>query len=105
MVQIKVVQDLRKQKADLTYAIYFRLTEFRKSIYLSTGYSINQEHWDKQACKVVKSHPNAAVINANLSKRYFASARSITELYKSRCQVEIFFREIKQNLKEYLLSE
>lgn len=49
MVQLKVIQDQRQQRKDLTYTIYFRLTEFIKSIYLSSGISVLKEHWDKES--------------------------------------------------------
>lgn len=97
MVQLKVIHDLRRQKADLTYPIYFRVTEYDKTIYLSTGYSINQEHWDKQACKVVKAHPNAAMINAGLTKRYFEIQKAVIKLEE---EGRFTFTHLKEMLGE-----
>lgn len=96
MVQLKVIQDLRKQKQDQTYPIYLRITELKKVMYLSTGFSVLKEHWDMEASKVVKSHANASVINAALSKRYFETQKTIIQLEDSG---RFSFNNLKDELK------
>jgi integrase/recombinase XerD len=80
MVQIRVILDNRKKKADGTCPIYYRITEQRKASYIFTGFSINEEYWNEKDRTVVKKHQNAQSINSSISKRYFEIQKAIIEL-------------------------
>jgi integrase/recombinase XerD len=80
MIQLKVVNDTRKPKADGTYPIYYRITDNKKVTYIYTGFSIIPTQWDYTKNQVKKSHPNAQTINTSISKRYFELQKAIVEL-------------------------
>ncbi|SEA17666.1 site-specific integrase [Pedobacter hartonius] len=80
MVQIKVILDNRKEKADGTCPIYYRITEQRKASYISTGFSVQEEHWNEKERTVIKKHPNAQFINNSISKRYSEIQKIIIQL-------------------------
>lgn len=80
MVQLKVILDTRKIRADGTYSIYFRITEFKKVFYFHSGFTIQQQYWNDQEKKVLKSHIQARTINASISKKHFELHKAIIEL-------------------------
>lgn len=80
MVQLKVVLNTRQKKADGTYSIFYTVTESRKVYYLYSGYSVKQEHWNTITRTVKKANPNAQVINASLTKRFFEMQKTIVHL-------------------------
>jgi integrase/recombinase XerD len=80
MIQLKVVNDTRKPKADGTCPIYYRITEKKKVAYIYSGFAILPTQWDENKNQVKKSHPNAQTINSSISKRYFELQKAIIEL-------------------------
>lgn len=80
MVHIKIIQDKRRPKQDGTFPLFIRVTEKRKSMYLYTGYSLLPAQWDKEASKVLNSHPNASRLNSSITKRYFEVQKAVIKL-------------------------
>jgi len=80
MVQLKVILDTRRKKADGTYPILFRVTNIKKVNYLSSGLSIMQEDWDELTHSILKTHPNHKPLNLSLSKKYYEIQRGILRL-------------------------
>lgn len=80
MVQLKVILDTRKIRADGTFSIYFRITEFKKVFYFHSGFTIQQQYWNDQEKKVSKSHKQAQTINSSISKKHFEIQKAIIEL-------------------------
>lgn len=56
-----------KTKADGTIPIYIRITENRKSRYISTGISVKENDWNKRQQEIRKSHPLYPRLNQELS--------------------------------------
>lgn len=53
----------RKKKKDGSIPIYIRITEDRKSRYISTGISIVSKHWNPERQEIRKSHRRYQVLN------------------------------------------
>ena len=106
MVQLKLILDARKPKANGTCPIYYRITDKKKVFYIYTGFSIPAMQWDEQKCSVKKSHPNASVINTAVSKRYYEIQKAIVELeddglfsldgLKTKLEPKTQFRSVKE---------
>ena len=71
MVQLKIVLDTRRKKADGSFPIIYRVTDVKKVLNISSGISVQTEYWDSDSRTVKKNHPNAQTINTSLSKKYY----------------------------------
>lgn len=80
MVHLKTVLDTRRKKADGTYSIIFRITDFKKTYTLTSGIAVFEYEWDNSKREVYKSHPNALSINTTLSKKYYLIQSNILKL-------------------------
>ena len=77
MVQLKIILDTRRKKADGSYPILFRTTNYKQVNYLSFGVSISDLHWDENSRSLTRQHPNAQTINASLVKRVYEIQKTI----------------------------
>lgn len=77
MVQLRIVLDTRRQKADGTFPLVYRITDVKKVWYIPSGISINQEHWDSNLREIIKTHPNTQILNTKLSKKYYEIQKAI----------------------------
>lgn len=62
-----VLWDYKKNKKK-TYFVRIAVTVERKTTYLLTPHRISPKQWDKEQ-KLVKEHPNAKILNADIRKR------------------------------------
>ncbi len=80
---VTISLDTRRQKADGTYPIILRLSHNRKTVGISTGYSIPVEFWDTITRKVKKGCPaieNITRVNNFLDKERSRALDVITKL-------------------------
>lgn len=63
---IKLTQWKRKKRKDGTIPIYIRLTEHRRSRYLSTGIAVRPTHWNANKREVRRSHARHKALNSKL---------------------------------------
>ncbi|MCF8373967.1 MAG: site-specific integrase [Bacteroidales bacterium] len=68
MASIKVVLRKKKNNEGL-YPLAIRITENRKSSFISTGFYIDIVHWDQNARLVKKAHPNYKRVNRSLMNK------------------------------------
>lgn len=80
MVQVKIVLDTRRKKADGTYSVIFRITNIKKVYTITSGIAITEDLWDISNNEVSKAHPNFQSLNTSLSKKYYQIQRSILKL-------------------------
>lgn len=80
MATIKVLLDLRRAKSDGTFNIIFRITDFKKVYTINSGVSLQQHYWDKKKGQILKTHPNAKLLNIKLSKHFFKIEQAILSL-------------------------
>lgn len=63
MANITILLKMNKVDKNGNAPIYLRIIKDRKVKFISLGYKIHPDLWDKTASKVRKSHPNSARIN------------------------------------------
>lgn len=80
MVQLKLVLDTRRAKADSTFSILFRITNIKKVYTIQSGISIPLEFWNESKREIKKDYPNASIINLKLSKKYYEIQAAILKL-------------------------
>ncbi|SHE58590.1 Site-specific recombinase XerD [Fodinibius roseus] len=95
---INLTQWKRKKRNDGTIPIYIRLTENRKSRYLSTGVSILPKYWNSTKQKVRGTHPRSNVLNYRLRElRYNAEDKRNELQRKGKLDINTLKAEIKEN--------
>ena len=72
MAHVKLTLDMRREKADGTYNIIYRITHFKRVYTINSGYSITSVAWRKNKSCVANSYPNSKLINLQLLKRFCA---------------------------------
>jgi len=77
MVQLKILLDTRRMKADGTYPIVIRVTNIKEVKYIPYGISVPKEKWDESSRSVRKFYPNASVINNTLVQRFMEVQREV----------------------------
>jgi len=87
----------RKKKRDGSIPIYLRLTQNRKSRYLSTGLTVKENEWDDKNHKVRKSHRNYRQLNKYLTKLLDDAERKYLELSAEK---SITSKELKSQVKD-----
>lgn len=65
---VNLTQLKRKKRKDGTIPIYIRLTENRKSKYISTGISVEPQFWNSNKQKVRRSHRKYKFLNKKLGR-------------------------------------
>lgn len=68
MASVDVILWKHQAKKDGTYPLRIRITKSKRVIYKSTGYSLDEKHWDSAKRKVKTGHPNAVRLNNYLLK-------------------------------------
>ncbi|MEM0998621.1 MAG: site-specific integrase [Bacteroidota bacterium] len=69
MATIKVLIRTEKTKKNGEAPLYIRLTQDRKSKYISLGFGLLPRQWDADKQRVRKSHPNAPRLNALIAEK------------------------------------
>ncbi len=87
-----------KQKANGEYPIYLRITENRKSKYLSTGISIKESDWNKRSQEIRKSHPLSVRLNEELSSlKIKAETKKSNLRQEEKLDAKTLKRELETN--------
>lgn len=119
MSAIKVVLR-KKENKDGTLPLAIRITRDRRTSYIYLGYNIQEKHWDKDAQRVRKSHPNSVRMNnfiiAKLAEanekaleldtaKKHVSAKAVTQKIKPKAgdsvfsQAELYIARLKEDGK------
>ena len=69
MASIKVVIRESKLNERGLAPLYLRLTKHRKATFISLGVYVKPNEWNEKECKVRKSHPNSARLNAYIAQK------------------------------------
>jgi integrase len=69
MASIKIVLRTNYKKKNGTCPLAIRITQNRKTRFVYTGKYIKEKDWNKDLCKVKRSHPNSARLNNYLIKK------------------------------------
>ncbi|WP_097045058.1 site-specific integrase [Flagellimonas pacifica] len=56
---LSLVLDTRRKKKDGSFPIILRLTHFRKTTSISTGFSVPKKYWNSRKTEITKNYPNA----------------------------------------------
>ena len=80
MATIKTVLDKRRIKEDGTYPLGVRITHQTKSTFLALQISLPLKYWDTKKQCVKSSHPNAKLLNLNISKKLIEIQEVILKL-------------------------
>ena len=67
MAHVKTTLDMRREKADGTYNIIYRITHLKRVYTVNSGYSIPSVAWRKNKACVVNSHGSSKCLLAPLS--------------------------------------
>lgn len=86
----------RKKKADGTIPIYLRITQQRKSRYLSTKIYINEDHWNPKANKVRKNHPRHKALNQQLDDFIHDVKQTLHELPEEKQKAHTLKKALKK---------
>ncbi len=97
MASIRVVLRTNFSKKDGTSPLAIRITQNRKTRFVYTGKYILEKDWNKDLCKVKKSHPNSTRLNNYLLTK-LAEAESIV-LEADISSNHITSKEIQQKVK------
>lgn len=84
MATLKFVLRTNKRKADGTIPVFLRITENRKSRFVSTGITIEERHWNPDKEEVRRSHPQYAVFNDDLTRLKHEAQTATIEIKGSR---------------------
>jgi integrase/recombinase XerD len=96
MASIKIIHRLDKEKNGVA-PLYVRVTQHRRTRFLSTGVSLKANLWNSVEGKVKKSHPNSMRINALLASKISDAERTVLEL--STAGKTVSASMIKERLK------
>lgn len=80
MIHLKIILDTRRKKSDGTYPIVYRVTDVKKVSVIASGVSILEELWNFEEFSIGRGHPNAPILNASLSKKYYELQKAIVRL-------------------------
>ncbi|MBY0426912.1 MAG: site-specific integrase [Cytophagales bacterium] len=69
MSSIRIVIRTQKTNAAGEAPLWLRVTQHRKSHYISLGIYVNPKEWNEESQKVKKSHPNSARLNNYLARK------------------------------------
>ncbi len=75
--------DTRYKKQDGSYPIVLRVVHNRKMIDIKAGYSVSEEYWDNNRCKIKNGYPsltNIARVNSILASKSVAANDTISKL-------------------------
>ena len=87
-----------KKTSDGKIPIYIRITENRKSRYLSTGISVKENEWNKRLQEIRKSHPLSVKLNEELTQLKLKSESKKSELrQKEKLDAKTLKRELETN--------
>lgn len=66
----KITPVLRTSKADRNghVPIWLRIADTYKSVYVSLGVSLHPRHWNPKKQSVRQTHPNAELLNVELTR-------------------------------------
>jgi site-specific recombinase XerD len=79
MSTVKIVLRQKPSK-DGRLPLCLRITKDRKTSFIHLGYSLNEQDWDAQKCRVKKSHPNSVRMNNFLAKKFSDALDGALEL-------------------------
>lgn len=97
MIHLKIILDTRRKKSDGTYPIVYRVTDVKKVSVIASGVSILEELWNFEESSIGRNHPNAPVLNASLSKKYYEIQKAIVRLEDEH---EFSFEALKEALSD-----
>ena len=84
MATFKLLLRKNKQKANGEIPIYLRITENRKSRFISTGISVHPKYWNERLEEIRKSHPQHVVFNDRLKQLLADAQTTALELKKDK---------------------
>ncbi|MGB5943269.1 MAG: site-specific integrase [Leeuwenhoekiella sp.] len=100
--------DTRRQKKDGTYPIIFRLSHHRKTIPLSTGFSIEEKNWNIKSGKVRNGYKGVySVLRFNnlLAKKKSEYIDQINELEENGQLTHLSINELKRVLTNQKINQ
>jgi integrase len=71
MATIKTILDTRREKADGTFNIIFRITHQKKIYTINSGISTQQLYWNDKKRHLLKAHPNHRLLNLKIAEQFF----------------------------------
>ena len=99
MASLAIVLKKNKTKVDGRSPIYYRIIHQRKSYYISSEITIEEQFWDENKGRVKTAHINSGRINHHLSKTQLEIHEKMSKrLLEHNC---IDIEEIKSSAKSY----
>ncbi len=98
MASVKIILWTADKKKNGTCPIAIRIIKDRKPRYVFTGQYILKKEWDKDLCRVRKSHPNSNRLNNLLLKKLAETNNTVLELDTNNENVTS--KEIKNRIKK-----
>lgn len=100
MITLRLVLDTRRQKANGTYPLVFRINCGGVTRDIPTGFSTALNYWDAKSSRLLKTHPQFSYLDTKLREQELEYLGKILEFEKAQHgPVEI------QVLKEYLCNK
>lgn len=99
MATVKAVLNQKYQSKDGTYPIVIRLIDGRRQRLHSTGHKVSERFWDAENEEVIRKHPDAPIINADIDEAKLKAKRYISECRRQGVPVdlELVFSEVKSH--------
>ena len=83
MATLKLVLRESKKRADGTAPVYLRITQDRKTRYISTGIAVAPSKWNEAKEEVRKSHPQSVVFNDELKRQKAEAQKEALDLKRN----------------------
>lgn len=99
MATVKLLLRLNKKRSDGTCPIIIRITNNRNLTEKFIGYAVKPEEWDEKESKVIKSHPNSALINHLILKK--KTEASAIMLDAENNDLQLSKKQIKHKIKNH----
>lgn len=98
---LSLILDTRRKKKDGSFPIILRLTHFRKTTSISTGFSVPKKYWDFKKNEITKNYPNVDSVHRlnNLLLKEKTNANDIiTKLYDENKLHYMSIDEVKNRI-------
>lgn len=98
MVTLRIILDKRRHSEDEECQLKLRITQNRKSVYISLGFALRQSNFNEETLKVTGVH-NAKELTSLIEQRLIAARHLIIQLSNSGSLDSLSAEEIKHKIE------
>jgi integrase/recombinase XerD len=99
MATVKAVLNTKYQSKDGRYPIVIRLIDGRRQRLHSTGHKVSEKYWNADSEEVIRKHPDAAIINADIEEEKLKAKRYVSECHRQGIPIDLdlVFSDVKSH--------